>query len=91
MKFQSTLGLVLFYAVAVQAQKYDFVPADFSIHTTTQFLWTDAPLTWLTGIEVVGITNGSEYVILPRLSLCLIRIWMILTKLLNSGGCSMLE
>ena len=54
------------FGAAVQAQKYDFVPKDFSIHNTTQFLWTDAPLTWLTGINVVGLTNASEVVILPR-------------------------
>lgn len=65
MKFSLASSLVLFLAAGVQAQKYDFVPADFSIHTPTQFLWTDAPLTWLTGINVVGLTNASEFVILP--------------------------
>ncbi|KAE9365778.1 hypothetical protein N431DRAFT_446028 [Stipitochalara longipes BDJ] len=63
MKFSSVIFEL--FCVVVQAQKYDFVPKDFSIHNTTQFLWTDAPLTWLTGINVVGLTNPSEIVILP--------------------------
>ena len=64
MKF--LLAVLALFVAAVYAQKYDFVPKDFSVHNTTQFLWTDAPLTWLTGINVVGLTNPSEIVILPR-------------------------
>jgi hypothetical protein len=68
MKLSSAFSLVLFYTAGVRAQRYDFVPKDFSIHNTTQFLWTDAPLTWLTGINVVGLTNASEIVVLPCMS-----------------------
>jgi hypothetical protein len=91
MKSSPAFSILLFLAARVRAQEYDFVPADFSLHQTTQFLWTDAPLTWLTGTNVVGLTNASENVILPRPSSPSPFLHQILTVDDCSGGHSMLK